>query len=80
MTTEPEAKPPEKTKPKTKEGTFVNHLKLANSVKIGHNEMSYFTSEGYDLNINGLIIKIVKKDKVNSTVYTSVMNAISWQI
>jgi len=59
-------------------------LKLANAVNIGHNEAAYFTSDNYEITIRqNMIISIMTRprrvgDKAE-TVYTTVMNAISWR-
>ena len=51
---------PKPGRPKKPEGFNVNHLKLANAVKIGHNELGYFTDKEYELVIKKLIITCFK--------------------
>ena len=64
-------------------GMVIKDLKLANAVKIGHHEVSYFHSDHYNITIqNSMMIKISKKLRHDGEkpeeVHTTVMNAISW--
>lgn len=67
------------------DGTELVDLKLAHAVKVNNQELTYMNRESFDLHMhNNLIISITKKFPSNAnvkseTVYTSVMNAISWR-
>jgi len=62
-----------------KKGIVLKDLKLANAVKIGRREAAYFNENEYliELRANMIIYVEEKMDRPNS-VYTTIMNAISW--
>ena len=71
---------------KAQEGiTELRDLKLAHAIKLGYDELTYVTSERFDIFLHSnLIISVTKKvpegaEMIPETVYTSVMNAISWR-
>lgn len=67
------------------DGVPLTYLKLAHAVQIAGNTAQWFDAKYYDLTLHAnLIITITNKVAPGSTVqpetvYTSVMNAISWK-
>lgn len=65
-------------------GVPLKDLKVANAIKVASKELTYMGSEHYDIRMhNNLFIEVTNKvppghKTPKDTVYTSIMNAISW--